>query len=312
MTAIYIIDHTDPANGSFTINPNKLNGPGSVSQNTNLSLYGAGSLRYGEGINENLLHLLENFASPEATTGGSPDVGLGVPDATYFNPAKAIKGQLWFNSSTNKLMMYDGSNWISAGGTSVGPTAPPAPAEGDLWFDTNTTQLKIYYSMVWTSVAAHYVSKSGDTMTGILTLSGDPTNPLEAVTKQYADALIDSSNELGELTDVNVGGAADTHALVYNAGNWINYDIQADLDTKLNLNGLNGPMTGLLTLSGDPSTNLQAATKQYVDTHSLVFNTGLSSPGLQNDGDMWIDNVTPRIYIQAANVWRQIWPAQYA
>lgn len=33
------------------------------------------------------------------------------------------------------------------------------------------------------------VAKGGDTMTGPLTLSGDPTQPLHAVTKQYADAL---------------------------------------------------------------------------------------------------------------------------
>ena len=32
------------------------------------------------------------------------------------------------------------------------------------------------------------VARSGDTMTGLLTLSGDPTNALHAATKQYADA----------------------------------------------------------------------------------------------------------------------------
>ena len=34
-----------------------------------------------------------------------------------------------------------------------------------------------------------YVSRSGDTMTGALTLSGDPTSALHAATKQYTDAL---------------------------------------------------------------------------------------------------------------------------
>jgi hypothetical protein len=40
-----------------------------------------------------------------------------------------------------------------------------------------------------TTVDAWYVDVGGDTMTGPLTLSGDPTQPLQAATKQYADNL---------------------------------------------------------------------------------------------------------------------------
>jgi len=313
MTAIYIIDHTDPANGSFTINPNKLNGPGSVSQNTNLSLYGAGSLRYGEGMNENILHLLENFASPEATS-GSPAVGTGLPDLTYFNPAKAVKGQLWFNSSTNKLMMYDGSNWISAGGTSYGTTAPPTPSNGDLWYDTNApAQLKIYDG-TWTSVADRYVLKSGDAMTDFLTLHAPPSADLHAATKKYVDDNIAAANEIWELTDVadtTTSAASTGEVLYFNGATWENYDIQADLALKLNLTG--GTLSGLLTLSGDPSTSLQAATKQYVDGHSKVFTSTTDSfTGTPKNGDVGINTTAPRIFMYAATAWRQVWPAQYA
>ena len=309
MTAIYIIDHTDPANGSFSINPNKYNGPGAVSQNTNLRLYGAGSLQYGEGVNENFLRILENFASPEAT-GGSPVAGLGVPDSTYFDPTKAVKGQLWFNSSTSKLMMYDGSNWASAGGTTYGTTAPPAPQSGDLWFDTSTSQLMIYDGG-WVSVADRYVLKAGDTMTGILTLSGDPSNPLEAATKQYVDAQITANDEIGELTDVDVTGAANTNVLAYNAGTWEVYDIQADLTGKVDIAG--DTMTGALTLSGDPTNTNHAANKNYVDGHAFIFtSTGADPGGTPKNGDIWIDTVAPKVYIRAASVWRQVWPAQFS
>ena len=40
-------------------------------------------------------------------------------------------------------------------------------------------------------------------------------------------------------------------------------NLQSSLNSKLNLSG--GTMTGNLTLRGDPTTNLMAATKQYVD-----------------------------------------------
>jgi hypothetical protein len=73
-----------------------------------------------------------------------------------------------------------------------------------------------------------FVLKSGDTMTGLLVLSGDPTTNLGAATKQYADTQVATK----------VAKAGDT-------------------------------MTGLLVLSSDPSAALGAATKQYVDTRVL-------------------------------------------
>lgn len=73
------------------------------------------------------------------------------------------------------------------------------------------------------------VNKAGDTMTGLLTLSGDPVNPLHAASKQYTDT---KQAALG-YTPVNKAG-----------------------DT----------MTGALVLPGNPASNLEAAPKQYVDT----------------------------------------------
>lgn len=72
------------------------------------------------------------------------------------------------------------------------------------------------------------VNKAGDTMTGPLVLSGDPTHPMEAATKQYVDQ--------------HGGGAS---------GNF------------LPLSG--GTMTGPITLAADPTSDMQAATKKYVD-----------------------------------------------
>src|SRR4051794_15212837 len=85
------------------------------------------------------------------------------------------------------------------------------------------------------------VHKAGDTMTGALTLSSDPTTSMHAATKNYVDSGIALK-------------ATDT-AVVHKTG-----------DT----------MTGALTLSGDPSASLQAATKSYVDAHA---GGGASTPG---------------------------------
>ena len=51
------------------------------------------------------------------------------------------------------------------------------------------------------------VNKAGDAMTGALTLSADPTNPMHAVTKQYADAIVQgitSKTEVEAATTANI------------------------------------------------------------------------------------------------------------
>ena len=64
------------------------------------------------------------------------------------------------------------------------------------------------------------------------------------------------------------GGVAHSHAdgAMYYAhgGNWIKMAKDSDVTTKLPLAG--GTLTGNLTLSGAPTSNLHAATKSYVDT----------------------------------------------
>jgi hypothetical protein len=64
----YNIDFLDPAakrTRSFTILEQSVNGPGYANQDTDLTLFGRGHLEYGEFVNENFIHLLENWAAPE-------------------------------------------------------------------------------------------------------------------------------------------------------------------------------------------------------------------------------------------------------
>jgi len=112
------------------------------------------------------------------------------------------------------------------------------------------------------------VSKAGDTMTGPLTLSGDPTQNLHAATKQYVDNSITAhaSNldihvtpEQNALLDALTVTATEINRL---AG--VTSNVQTQLDSKLPLAG--GTLTGSLILKGDPTQPLEAATKQYVDT----------------------------------------------
>jgi hypothetical protein len=106
------------------------------------------------------------------------------------------------------------------------------------------------------------VAKAGDTMTGLLTLSGAPTASLHAATKTYVDTA-DALRLLltgGTLTGPLVLAADPAAALQAATKQYV--------DLRLALAG--GTMTGALTLAADPSSALQAATKQYVDYYRQV------------------------------------------
>lgn len=136
-----------------------------------------------------------------------------------------------------------------------------------------------------------YMKKSGATMTGALILSGEPTVDLQAATKKYVDdAVANVPTPTGGITQeqadaryVQLAGGTMTgdlkvlesplsdasavsksyaQGLFAGAVNTANAAKQT-ADAALPKSG--GTMTGALTLSGAPTSDLQAATKKYVD-----------------------------------------------
>ena len=108
---------------------NKFNGTqltsvadGTIDTSTDLTFIGKNYAGYGEVQNENFLHLLESFSN-----------------ATQ--PPKAIQGQLWYDTSTKKIKVYDNEKFKVLGGAEYGSVEPVNPARGDLWFNSTTFQL---------------------------------------------------------------------------------------------------------------------------------------------------------------------------
>ena len=117
---------------------------GTVDSTTNLKLVGKNWPGYGEIQNENFVFLLENFSS-------------GTP------PAKAISGQVWYDSGTKKLKFYDGSKFRTTGGAEVSSIPPTGLTVGDFWFDTNTAQLKAWNGTDFSLIGPQGVQSGGKT-----------------------------------------------------------------------------------------------------------------------------------------------------
>lgn len=106
-----------------------------------------------------------------------------------------------------------------------------------------------------------YVKKVGDRMTGPLVLSGNPTDPMEAATKNYVDDTTFNRTVMMQMLEQYATLAV----------------MQANLNTKLDLVG--GIMQGPIKLPNDPVALEDATRKSYVD--NLIANQANTIAQLQ-------------------------------
>ena len=112
---------------------------------TDLTLLGKNSNSYGEFINENFIHILENFAN---TT----------------QPNNPMVGQLWFDKTENRLKVYDGYGFKVTGGTITSAIIPSSIAQGDIWIDSSRQQL--YFNDGVSTILAGPIYTSSQGLTG--------------------------------------------------------------------------------------------------------------------------------------------------
>lgn len=82
----YTIDYSEAGKTAIIVND------GTLDTSTSIKLIGKNYQRFGEILNEDLLHLLENFASVD-------------------EPVNPTEGQLWYDTGDSQLMIYDNGRW---------------------------------------------------------------------------------------------------------------------------------------------------------------------------------------------------------
>jgi hypothetical protein len=90
-----------------------------------IALIGKNVTGFGEYINENFIKLLENFAATS-------------------EPNNPIAGQLWFDTSENRLKVYDGNGFRIGSGPIVSGSQPLSLIQGDFWINSEENQLYFY------------------------------------------------------------------------------------------------------------------------------------------------------------------------
>jgi hypothetical protein len=116
---------------------------GTLDHTTSLTLAGANYVGYGQYLNENFVYLLENGADNSA-------------------PADPLTGQLWYNTNTNALNVYVGTEFKSIPTITENATQPASGNFGDFWWDNVNYQLYVW-STQWQLIGPLYEQSMGVT-----------------------------------------------------------------------------------------------------------------------------------------------------
>jgi len=140
---------------------------GTINTASSMTLVGKNYAGYGEFLDENFIHLLEN--SSNTTAPGAP-----------------LEGQLWWDSGNNLLKVYNGSVFKTISAATAQSTAPTSNVTGDLWYDTVNAQLKVWNGSAFLLVGPAFTAGTGETGAIVDTIV-DNTSVSHVVIKFYVE-----------------------------------------------------------------------------------------------------------------------------
>jgi hypothetical protein len=115
---------------------------GTVNTSSSMILVGKNYAGYGEFLDENFIHLLENGANTTA-------------------PSAPLIGQLWWDKANTLLKVYNGSTFKTISAATSSASAPVSNVQGDLWYDTVNQQLKVWTGSSFIVVGPAFTSATG-------------------------------------------------------------------------------------------------------------------------------------------------------
>jgi hypothetical protein len=140
---------------------------GTINTSSSMTLVGKNYAGYGEFLNTNFIHLLEN--SSNTTAPGAP-----------------LSGQLWWDSGNGLMKVYTGTTWKTISSATSSATAPVNNVTGDLWYDTVNQQLKVWTGSAWLLVGPQFSAGTGTTGAIVATIK-DNTNTDHVVIELFVN-----------------------------------------------------------------------------------------------------------------------------
>ena len=246
---------------------------GTINTSSSMVLVGKNYAGYGEFLDENFIHLLENSANTTA-------------------PGAPLTGQLWWDSANGLMKAYNGAQWKTISSTTAQASAPSNNVTGDLWYDTVNAQLKVWTGGAWLLVGPAFTSGQGTTG-AIADSITDNVAVAHVVIKLYVE---------DDIIGVISKDAAFTPASSISGFTTIRPGITLSTLVGSQIPLFQGTASVAQTLEGyDPSDFLlKNIAETTTGTFAVLNNTGLSV-GVNQDMRLGVAGTTATIYNQTSN-----------
>jgi|TARA_B110000483_G_scaffold101385_1_gene124143 microcystin-dependent protein len=151
-----------------------------INEQTDLSFIGKNTAGYAVATGENFLHLLENFANINS-------------------PANPVEGQMWYNTASNVLYIFDSTQWVESGGLKKSSNKPAAASsqEGDLWVDAGSKQLYLFANGAWILVGPQFSegNKTGVVGEAVIDVNDNTYNVVKVFVSNELIAVLSAASE---------------------------------------------------------------------------------------------------------------------
>lgn len=236
---------------------------GTVNTASSVTLVGKNYAGYGEFLDENFIHMLENFSDGSA-------------------PVAPLTGQLWFDSVNESIKVWRGTAWKQVSGSI--PAAFPGPTAnvaGDLWLDTTNNQLKVYgvatdplSGTLWATAGPVYTTSQGVTGAFPIDILDISSNP-HVVTGTYSN---------GTLVSITSNAAP----FVPQAPYVTNFPTIYNGTTLRPASSLSGNLVSLsnITVSSGGGTNVATFTSTGVNVTGTINSTSTATVGNVSTGGL--------------------------
>lgn len=115
---------------------------GTINTGSSMTLVGKNYAGYGEFLDENFIHLLENGSNTIA-------------------PSAPLVGQLWWDKTNSLMKVYTGTTFKTISAATASGSQPTSNVIGDLWFNTTSQQLFVYNGSIFTLIGPSSTAGQG-------------------------------------------------------------------------------------------------------------------------------------------------------
>jgi len=246
---------------------------GTINTSSSMILVGKNYAGYGEFLDENFIHLLENGSNTTA-------------------PTAPLTGQLWWDKSTGLMKVYNGSTFKVISAATAKSSAPTSNVQGDLWYDTVNAQLKVYTGSVWLLVGPQFTAGTGTTGAIVDTIT-DNTSVSHVVIKLYVE---------NSIVGIVSKDAAFTPQVPLTGFTTVRPGITLSTLVGSQIPLFQGTATDSQLLDGIDSTGflLRNTNQTTTGTFGVLNNTGLTV-GANSDFRVGVTGTTATIYNQTSN-----------